>query len=157
MSYSSDEEPDQELLELLRAKLGIGSSNAKAPADTKVLQSAHFIVDHSIDVALHRDSIVAAAEHIHHAMSQRKYSTKTWKSNPLHPQERDEEAVKFVFTMDLLNFSFWSLRDEKDRYTVEYKGERYTGYWSLVAAIRRALEEGNCVLMVRYLSGLRAS
>ena len=55
----------------------------------------------------------------------------------------DSDAVlHLVFTIDLLNFSFWSERSEKDRFTIEYKGNKWTGYMSLVAALRRALDEG---------------
>mgnify|MGYP002385657440 CR=1 FL=1 len=41
--------------------------------------------------------------------------------------------------MDSLNFSFWS--DSSTPYTVLFKGKQYTGYWSLCAAIMRAVEE----------------
>ncbi|KAI9872029.1 MAG: hypothetical protein M1830_002134 [Pleopsidium flavum] len=43
--------------------------------------------------------------------------------------------------MDLLNFCFWSERGRDDRFAVEYAGKRWTGYWSLVAALKRALDE----------------
>jgi hypothetical protein len=42
--------------------------------------------------------------------------------------------------VDLLNFSFWSDRDEP--FAVDYEGVQYTGYWSLCAAINRAIDEG---------------
>ncbi|KAF9580113.1 hypothetical protein BGW38_003367 [Lunasporangiospora selenospora] len=54
-----------------------------------------------------------------------------------------------IFLVDLLNFSFWSDVDiadtgdpHPDRYRVTFGGASYTGYWSMVAAINRALEEG---------------
>jgi hypothetical protein len=42
--------------------------------------------------------------------------------------------------MDLLNFSFWSSLPPASRYQVLYKSQTYTGYWSLVACLRRALD-----------------
>lgn len=51
-------------------------------------------------------------------------------------------AVNFIFTMDLLNFSFWSESCEETRFAIDYKGRKWTGYWSLVAALQRALDEG---------------
>jgi hypothetical protein len=52
-------------------------------------------------------------------------------------------TVAFVFTTDLLNFSFWSDRPrEEDQFGVEYGGKVWRGYWSLVAALRRASDEG---------------
>lgn len=143
MVYSSDEEEaDPELLELLRKSMNLRLNAPKKPADTKVLSSAHYIVDNSIDVALHRESVMKAADQIYEAMQRRAYSTKTWNEHVLHPKDKDEETVNFIFIMDLLNFSFWSTKSEEDRFSVTYGGKRYTGYWSLVAALRRALDEG---------------
>lgn len=44
-----------------------------------------------------------------------------------------------VFLADTLNFSFWSASDE-EKYMVRYGGSDHTGYWSLCAAINRALD-----------------
>src|SRR5581483_11579266 len=52
-----------------------------------------------------------------------------------------------IFLVDLLNFSFWSdLEKEKgsncqEKFSIYYKDKRYTGYWSLCAAINR----GTCL------------
>lgn len=43
--------------------------------------------------------------------------------------------------VDTLNFSFWTTEgDPSHGYSVRFGGEEYTGYWSLCAAINRALE-----------------
>jgi hypothetical protein len=70
-----------------------------------------------------------------------------WHSHPLHPPAnwQPDDTVKFIFTMDLLNFSFWSDLPEDRRFAVEYNGQKWTGYNSLVAVLRRALDEGNIV------------
>jgi hypothetical protein len=76
-------------------------------------------------------------------MSKKEYSTKSWSKHELHPKEKDESTVAFIFTMDLLNFSFWSENEEEEeQFAVEYGGKKWKGYWSLVAVLRRALEEG---------------
>lgn len=46
-----------------------------------------------------------------------------------------------IFVVDLMNFSFWTDAGSEP-YTVAYNGVRYTGYWSLCAAVNRALDEG---------------
>lgn len=137
----SDDEPDLELLELLRARFGINQKN-DGPPDTKVLQSAELIYDNSTDVALDMRSTKAAAALIHAEMKKRAYSTANWSQQPLHPQAKDEATVNFIFTMDLLNFSFWSEKNESDRFAIVYQGKRWTGYFSLVALLQRALEQG---------------
>ncbi|KAF2461049.1 hypothetical protein BDY21DRAFT_279851 [Lineolata rhizophorae] len=137
----TDDGADPELLELLRQSLGLGSTGADAPPETYVLQSAKFIYDNSVDVAIDMYGTRAAAECIWSAMSQRGYSTKTWSEHELHPKTRDEAAVNFIFTMDLLNFSFWSMRSPEERFAVAYRDKKWTGYWSLVAALQRAVGE----------------
>ncbi|KAH9865872.1 hypothetical protein J1614_009459 [Plenodomus biglobosus] len=136
----SDDEPDLELLDLLRARFGLNNNN-DGPPDTKVLSSAQFIYDNSTDVALDMRSTKAAAALIHSEMQKRQYSTATWSQQPLHPQSKDEATLNFIFTMDLLNFSFWSEEKEEDRFAIVYKGKRWTGYFSLVALLQRALDQ----------------
>ena len=139
----ADEEADPELLELLRQSLGLSKGNDKnAPPETGVLASAEYIYNNSIDVALDMAGTKAAAARIRALMSEKQYSTLTWSTHELHPKTRDEAALNFIFTMDLLNFSFWSELTDEDRFCVDFRGQRWTGYWSLVAALQRALEEG---------------
>ncbi|KAI9844937.1 MAG: hypothetical protein M1838_001969 [Thelocarpon superellum] len=138
----SDDEADPELLALLRQSLGLGGSTTPRPAETGVLEGAQHVYNNAIDVALDMRSTKAAATTIWTLMQQKGYSTKTWATHELHPQSRDESTVNFIFTMDLLNFCFWSERGPDDRFAIEYRGRRWTGYWSLVAALQRALDEG---------------
>jgi len=138
----SDDEADQELLDLLRKSLGLDSRPSNSPPDTKVLENAQFIYDNSIDVALDMQGTRSAAQRIWKQMQEKNYSTKSWSEHELHPKSKDEDAVNFIFTMDLLNFSFWSYKGEDERFAVAYRGKRWTGYWSLVAALQRALDTG---------------
>lgn len=136
----SDDEVDLELLDLLRKRFGIGVKD-DGPPETKVLEDAQFIYNNSVDVALDMRSTKVAAQAILAEMEKREYSTKTWSEHELHPKSKDESTVNFIFTMDLLNFSFWSDKSEEKRFAVVYKGKRWTGYWSLVALLQRALEQ----------------
>lgn len=74
-------------------------------------------------------------------MEEQPYDTGNWSSHILHPKSMSLEAVDWIFLVDLLNFSFFS--DETDpekQFYVEYKGEKFTGYWSLCAAVNRAMD-----------------
>jgi len=76
-------------------------------------------------------------------MEEHPYDGATWSTHELHPKVKSGKTVEWIFLVDLLNFSFFS--DEKDpekRFFVLYKGEQYTGYWSLCAAVNRAVEAG---------------
>ena len=46
--------------------------------------------------------------------------------------------------------SFWSELSEAERYQVDYRGRRWTGYSSLVASLRRALDEGIPITTPRF-------
>ena len=139
----SDDEVDEDLLALLRKSLGTNDSNAPRPAKTGVLEDAEYICDNSTDVALDMRGTKAAATYIWSLMQEKGHSTKDWSKHELHPKTKDESTVEFIFLMDLINFSFWSDIDDTDKqFSIEYKGENWTGYWSLVAAIQRALDEG---------------
>ena len=137
----SDDEADPELLKLLRQSLGLGPKVVATP-ETRVLESAEYITDNAIDVAINMQGTKAAARSIWDTMQERQYSNEAWTQNEFHPKTQNEKAVDFIFTMDLLNFSFWSELPEDQRFAVEHRGTRWTGYNSLVAALDRALEEG---------------
>ena len=137
----SDDEADPELLDFLRQHFQ-KSNLAPTIPETQVLNGAEYVYDNSIDVALDYQSTTKAAAMIYEHMQIKEYSTKTWSSHELHPKAKDESTVAFIFTMDLLNFSFWSEKDDEERYAIEYRGKKWTGYWSLVAALQRALDEG---------------
>ncbi|KAL8672400.1 MAG: hypothetical protein Q9168_003139 [Polycauliona sp. 1 TL-2023] len=138
----SDSEPDEELLSLLRQSLGISGGSVPKAQGTDVLKGAEYVYHNSIDVALDTYGTKAAAAQVWDLMQERSYTFKTWSEHSLHPKGKDESTINFIFLMDLLNFCFWSKSsDPGQRFAVEYQGQRWTGYWSLVTAIHKALEE----------------
>ncbi|KXT10361.1 hypothetical protein AC579_9151 [Pseudocercospora musae] len=151
----SDDEADPELLELLRQRLGVSSRRRdEISSDTEVLRHAEFIYNNAIDVSIDMYGTKAAAERIYQMMQARGYSTENWSQHELHPKTSEGftelDMVNFVFTMDLQNYSFWSELPSEERYQVEYRGRRWTGYNSLVAVLRRALDEGIPITTPRF-------
>ncbi|GAB7338712.1 hypothetical protein MBLNU457_5430t1 [Dothideomycetes sp. NU457] len=118
----SDDEADPELLELLRRSLGISSTQSGLSSETRVLHDAEHVYNNSIDVSISRNGTVAAAALIWDQMQQRSYDTNAWSKHELHPKAKDEATVNFIFTMDLLNFSFWSELPDDERFSVTYRG-----------------------------------
>ena len=139
----SEDGEDPELLAFLRQTLyGAGENFQKSPS-LKVLEDAHYVCDNAIDVSIDPTSTKEAAKRIWSRMQASRYSTQTWSSHELHPKAKDGGTVDFIFTMDLLNFCFWTDGEGEEPYRVDYMGTSWTGYWSLVAALRRAIDEGS--------------
>ena len=134
----SDDEADPELLALLAQSRYL---NPPKPS-TGVLRSAEYITDNAISVSITSSGTKGAARTIYQLMQSAQFSTSTWSTHELHPKNKDEGTVEFIFTVNLSNFCFWSDKSAEDRFCVEYRGKRWTGYWSLVAALQRALDEG---------------
>lgn len=106
------------------------------------LESAKFIASRSKDVFVDEEGARRVAESLFDKAAAAEFGLEGWKSlHELNPQSASQEAVDWVFLVDTLNFSFWSEREEQ-RYLVKYKGKTYSGYWSLCAAVNRALDEG---------------
>ncbi|KAG8214536.1 hypothetical protein J3R82DRAFT_9597 [Butyriboletus roseoflavus] len=109
-------------------------------------------------VHISEDGVKKAAEYISLRMFMESYTPRTWRTHPLHicppePYSASDPLTKaclnWIFLISSLNFSFWSEREgSAERYGVEWrKGwdtetrAVHTGYWSLVAALNRALEQ----------------
>ncbi|KAH8977350.1 hypothetical protein EDB86DRAFT_3067812 [Lactarius hatsudake] len=129
-------------------------------ATNPVVLSADFVLE-SVDdiVQINEDGVAAAARYVGERLVKDGYTPRTWHTHPLHlcPPEPYDPAhpgtratLDWIFLISSLNFSFWSQYDGTDCcYGVEWRegwdsDHRvvHTGYWSLVAALDRALEEG---------------
>lgn len=121
-------------------------------AEMKVLspkKSAEFIVDKARDVSVDQDGIRKVADLVQKCYHEGSFSFGSWKEHPLHPQTADESAAQWIFLVDTLNFSFWS-EDDECKYMVELDGVHHTGYWSLCAAVNRAIKEGIPILDAKF-------
>ncbi|XP_019633643.1 PREDICTED: UPF0553 protein C9orf64-like [Branchiostoma belcheri] len=123
------------------------------------LESGKFIAENSQDVKVLQEGVKKAANVIFESLRKGEFSVELWKGagatdgHELNPKVMDEKAVDWIFLVDTLNFSFWS-EDEGKKYKVTYKGQTYTGYWSLCAAVNRAMEEGVPITNPGYYAGM---
>jgi len=84
-------------------------------------------------------------------MHKEDFSLAKWHDNAMHPQgQPTASTIDWIFMIDLLNFSFWL--EDGTSVPIEYKGERYTGYFTLCACINRALEQGIPVTTPSYVA-----
>jgi len=64
-------------------------------------------------------------------------------TDDLHFRDGTWRTAGWVLALDALNFCFWGVsKDPRRRWRVERGGIEYDGYWALVAALRRGLDEG---------------
>ncbi|KAJ2489970.1 hypothetical protein IWW37_003518 [Coemansia sp. RSA 2050] len=121
-------------------------------AVSRVLSSAHFINTHSQDVFVPQEGVKKAAGQILSRMQSLGYSAADWKKHTLTPSIADSHAIEWIFVVDALNFSFWTDQATTRQYSVTLDGKRYRGYWTLCAAVNRALSEGIPITDARFYS-----
>ncbi|XP_077985983.1 queuosine 5'-phosphate N-glycosylase/hydrolase-like [Glandiceps talaboti] len=112
-------------------------------------ESAKFIADTSLDVKVNLDGVHQTTSIIWESLKNKTFSLENWKKHELHPKEMNDATVDWIFLIDTLNFSFWADTDE-EKFKVKYKGKEFTGYWSLCAAVNRALDDGIPVTSPAY-------
>lgn len=105
-------------------------------------ETGRLIAETSTDVSIKLDGVQKLAKVMYECVKTKTYTIDSWKSDhELNPNTMTKAAVDWVFVADTLNFSFWSMDDGK-KFQVKYKDKEYTGYWSWVAALNRALDNG---------------
>ncbi|XP_050413075.1 Q-nucleotide N-glycosylase 1 isoform X2 [Patella vulgata] len=116
-------------------------------------ETGRLIAETSKDVSICTDGIKKTAQLVFDHVKKDAFSVKSWKEHELNPKTMDKAAVDWVFLADTLNFSFYS-DDETKKYSVEYGGKKHTGYWSLCAAINRALDDGIPITDPNYYASI---
>ncbi|XP_054947930.1 queuosine 5'-phosphate N-glycosylase/hydrolase isoform X2 [Pan paniscus] len=113
-------------------------------------ESSKFIAENSRDVFIDSGGVRRVAELLLAKAAGPELRVEGWKAlHELNPRAADEAAINWVFVTDTLNFSFWSEQDEH-KCVVRYRGKTYSGYWSLCAAVNRALDEGIPITSASY-------
>ncbi|KAG1780522.1 hypothetical protein EV702DRAFT_724823 [Suillus placidus] len=138
-------------------------------AANPVVSSAEFVLEQTNVVKINNDAVKRATQYILQKVASESYTPRTWRTHPLHicpPEPYDPDDIltgaclNWIFLISSLNFSFWSEKEGRpDRYGVEWRTSWssetmtvHTGYWSLVAALNRALEEGIPIIDPRFYS-----
>lgn len=142
----SFEQPEFDLLAAFKHRFGFDENNDDALLETRVLKGAQHVYNNAIDVFVDRQGTQDAAAIVWSLMQKKGYSRSSWSKHELHPSVDllgEEATARFIFTMDLLNFCFWSeSHDSEKGFTIEWQDKKWTGYNALVAALQRALDEG---------------
>ncbi|KIM43180.1 hypothetical protein M413DRAFT_443994 [Hebeloma cylindrosporum] len=133
-------------------------SNLDLDSRNPVVETSELAYKATALVQINDEGVKQAATHIRQKLLNESYTPRTWRTHPLHicPEEPfkpedplNKTVLDWIFLISSLNFSFWSeLEGKPDRYGVEWfsgwdsnETKVWTGYWSLVASLNRALEE----------------
>jgi len=116
-----------------------------APA-SPVLQSIVPVVRESRWVSLDEEAIATAVDRWGHGIA----SAPRW-DHPCHYADGTAETVRWIFLLDVLNYSFWP-DPGRPAWTVRYQGEAFSGYWALAASLKRAMDSGVPITRADYLA-----
>uniref|UniRef100_H2YEE0 Queuosine 5'-phosphate N-glycosylase/hydrolase n=1 Tax=Ciona savignyi TaxID=51511 RepID=H2YEE0_CIOSA len=116
-------------------------------------EAGKYIAERSKDVTVNDQAVKTAAEDAAKEFISESRTLQAFKDLPLHPNFADDAAIDFIFAVDTLNFCFWS-DDPEETYKVKYKDTFYSGYWSIVAALKRAEDEGKPVFSAIFMSSV---
>jgi hypothetical protein len=70
---------------------------------------------------------------------------------PVVPPWRDERLVDYILLFNSINFCYWG----EPKWTIDFRGQPYDGAHGLMAALTRALEEGDPLLSGAFLTRIR--
>jgi hypothetical protein len=113
-----------------------------------VLPSVEQVVAHSHSVLFHQDKIAPAITRWGHTA----HPSQSWQ-HPCHFFDGTERTLRWIFTLDVLNHCFWP-DPGKPAWSVLYKGEAFSGYWGLAAALKRGLEQGIPITDPQFLADI---
>jgi hypothetical protein len=102
----------------------------------EVLPSIERVAEKSRRVTFHPDRLGTAIAQWGHILP----GSPSWE-HPCHFFDGSALTVRWIFTLDILNHCFWP-DPGKPAWSVIYKGETFSGYWGLAAALKRAQERG---------------
>ncbi len=103
-----------------------------------VLDSTYGVVQRSKHVTINKDAA-------------RKMLLKGDVNSDWHPDLHIVEPDWRIFVLDALNFCFWE-DPGHSKWSVEYNGEEYSGYWALAASLKQAYEEGVPLTNAEFLA-----
>ena len=130
---------------------------------TLPLESAKFITDQAKHTKICSEGIDHLSKMVLSSLRDTSCNYFNFKSFELNPKEINENSIHWIFIVDTLNFSFWSIppkteeNKEDFQYKVNYKNKVYHGYWALCAAINRAIDEGYHMLDSKFYSSISES
>ncbi|XP_053687784.1 queuosine salvage protein [Sabethes cyaneus] len=110
-------------------------------------ESGAFIVKNAKFLKVNEDGIKNLTKEVINGIQRKDIDVENFSQHQYHPKASDPHAPNWIFLLDTLNFCFWTPGN-----ATKWKVKGETGYFSLCAAINRALEEGIDITNPAYYS-----
>ncbi|XP_058828771.1 queuosine 5'-phosphate N-glycosylase/hydrolase [Topomyia yanbarensis] len=129
-------------LRFLRSKFEFIKMVTLSPAE-----SGEFIVKHATFLKVNETAIQNLVKEVINGIQTKVIDVNNFSQHEYHPKPTDSHAANWIFLIDTLNFCFWTPGN-----ATKWKVEGQTGYFSLCAAVNRALKEGIDITNPTYYS-----
>ncbi|XP_055538145.1 queuosine salvage protein [Wyeomyia smithii] len=110
-------------------------------------ESGEFISKNAKFLKVNEAAIKSLTKEVIAGIQTKAIDVENFSQHQYHPKPTDPIAPNWIFLIDTLNFCFWTAGD-----ATKWKVKGETGYFSLCAAINRALEEGIDITNPAYYS-----
>ena len=113
----------------------------------QVLETTREVADHSEQVRIIRDRARSFSEGLNGQAMEHWLKASPFNFNDLN----DEEKLAFLFTFNSTSFSYWG----NPKWSIKYKEKTFDrGTWSMIASLKRAIDQGKHILDPNYLANL---
>lgn len=118
--------------------------------ELEVLSTCRFVISRAEDVFINE----AAVSDVASEFVKNKITPPPW-NREFHFYDGTEKTLNYIIVLDALNFSFFS-HPGKPRWTINYNGKKYNGYWALALALKKAFFVGEFPLWdAEFLSDIK--
>lgn len=115
--------------------------------------TGRFVNSQSKHIKCNSRGVDKVAELIYKAIVNDEFGRKIWQKHDLNPQgQSEQDMINWIFFVDTVNFSFWPEEGEVKFGVKDHNGKLQTGYWSLCAAVNRALKVGIPVTDAEFMA-----
>ncbi len=117
----------------------------------EVLETAKNVVEKSQHVRIDKQALVRFSR----KLFEDRIQVPLW-NYLYHFCDRGEDTVSYLLVLDSLNFCFWPASG-KDKWEIQYKSKKLSGYFALAASLKKAIESGVPITKAEYLAWLSLS
>uniref|UniRef100_A0A1I8ANG1 Queuosine 5'-phosphate N-glycosylase/hydrolase n=1 Tax=Steinernema glaseri TaxID=37863 RepID=A0A1I8ANG1_9BILA len=117
-------------------------------------EAGKYIASRAKYVKIQQTGVEKVAKMIYDELKTDALGSSNFKASTVHPNGSERECIDWIFTMDTINFSFWTNPNPgrpEPKFEVTWNGKRETGYNAAAACINRALSKGIPITSAEFM------